>query len=188
MAALVQALYWLSLSAWFGAALFSVVAPPIILRVIRAADPTLPRILSVNLDRQHSTLLASQVAGEVLLTLFRIQAACAVVFAPALLGQWQVVNRGGAGVLLPLIVTALYVVAGAFVVYGWRAVWPKVVLHRAAYVEHADDPDKANPELDQFDRYSHELLAVVRNLVFALLGIVLFSASFVPYAQALASN
>ena len=77
MNALVQALFWLTLSTWFGAVLFSAIVPPILLRVIREADPTLPRVLSVNLDKQHSTLLAGMVVSELLHTLFRVEAVCA---------------------------------------------------------------------------------------------------------------
>ena len=188
MHALVQALYWLSLSTWFGAALFSAVAPPIILRVIQAADPTLPRVLSVNLDRQHSTLLASQVAGEILLAMFRVQGLAAAAFLPALVAQWFAVDHAGPAVVLPVVVTALYLLAALFLVFGWRFVWPRVMQHRAAYIENADDPDVANPELDQFDRYSNELFGTVRNLLFAVLGIVLFSANLLPHAQALSAN
>ena len=184
MQPLVAAWYWLALSTWFGAVLMSAIAPPVILRVVLRADPTLPRVLSVNLDRQHSTLLASDIVGELLSVLFRVQSACAAVLLPALVAQWFLVDRTGLALAFPILVSGLYVGAVALLVYGWQSVWTKVMSHRGAYIEQADDPEKANPELDQFDRYSIELSAVVRNLLFALLGMVLFSVNFLPYSQA----
>ena len=97
MQSLVAAWYWLALSTWFGAVLMSAIAPPVILRVIQRADPTLLRVLSVNLDRQHSTLLASEIVGELLAVLFRVQVACAAVLLPALIAQWFLVDRTGDG-------------------------------------------------------------------------------------------
>lgn len=188
MQPLVAAWYWLALSTWFGAVLMSAIAPPVILRVVLRADPTLPRVLSVNLDRQHSTLLASDIVGELLAVLFRLQGVCAAVLAPALVAQWFLVNRTGLAVALPVLVSGLFVGAVALLLYGWRNVLTKVMAHRTAYIERADDPDTANPELDQFDRYSAELSAVVRNLLFALLGMILFSVNFLPYSQAFGAN
>ena len=43
-------MYWVALATWFGSAAFVAVAAPIIFRVIRESDPTLPGVLSVNLD------------------------------------------------------------------------------------------------------------------------------------------
>lgn len=185
MHALVSSLFWLSLATWFGAVLLSAIAPPIILRITREADPTLPRVLSVNLDHQHSTLLASLIVGELLTTLFKLQAFCAAVLLPALIAQWFSIDRSGTAVMLPILVSGLYVVAVAYLAYGWRVVWPKVLASRTTYIEHADDVDVANAELDRFDRYSNELFAVVRNLVIALLGMILFSANFLPRGETL---
>ena len=183
MQPLVAAWYWLALSTWFGAVLMSAIAPPVILRVIQRADPSLPRVLSGNLDRQHSTLLASDIVGELLAVLFRVQSLCAAVLFPALVAQWFLVDRTGLALAFPILVSGLFVGAVALLLYGWRSVWTKVMAHRAAYIENADDPEKANPELDEFDRYSNELSGVVRNLLFALLGIILFSVNFLPYSQ-----
>ena len=181
--ALVQALYWLSLATWFGAVLFSAIAPPILLRVIREADPTLPRVLSVNLDHQHSTLLAGMVVSEVIHVLFRVEAICAAVLLPTLIAQWFVIDRSGPNIVMPIVVSALYIIGITILIYGWRIVWPKVIAHRQKYIENADDPDVANAELDAFDRYSTELSSVVRNLLFALMGMILFSASFQPHIE-----
>ncbi|MGN6506758.1 MAG: hypothetical protein ACTHM6_14460 [Tepidisphaeraceae bacterium] len=188
MNALVQALFWLTLSTWFGAVLFSAIVPPILLRVIREADPTLPRVLSVNLDKQHSTLLAGMVVSELLHTLFRVEAVCAAVLFPTLVAEWFTVDRTMPNVVLPIVVSGLYVIAVVILAYGWRIVWPKVIEHRQKYIDNADNPDVANAELDAFDRYSNELFSVVRNLLFAVMGMILFSASFQPYVLSLTAK
>jgi hypothetical protein len=61
--ALVSILYWLSLSTWFGAAVFVAVAAPSIIRTVRENDPLLPTVLSVNLEGQHGTLLAGSIVN-----------------------------------------------------------------------------------------------------------------------------
>jgi len=65
-------------------------------------------------------------------------------------------------------------------VYDWRVVWPKVWKYRQEYLEHADEPDVANPALDQFDKYQGESITVLRNILFLLLGMILFSANIRP--------
>ena len=177
---LIDALFWLALATWFGAVLMSAIAPHIIVRSIREADPTLPLVLSVNLDRQHSVLLAGSVVSDLMATLFRIQGLCAAAFLPALVGKWFFVQLSGGRFMLPMLVSALYIGGVTFLGYGWRIVWPKVIRHRNAYIENADDPDVANAELDLFDRYQGELFAVVRNLLFTLLGMLLFAAALQP--------
>lgn len=183
---LIDALFWLTLATWFGCVLTSAVLPPIILKTIRDADPTLPRVLSVNLDKQHSTLLAGSVVGAILAAMFRLQAICAGVFVLPLIGKivmlvrFYLVDRDQTKLILSLIIGVLYLGATAFLLYGWRVVWPRVMKHRETYIANADDPDVANAELDAFDRYSHELGAIIRNVLFCLLGVLLFSAALPP--------
>src|SRR5580704_19328585 len=55
---LVQVVYWLALSTWFGGVLFIAAAAPVIIKTVKDADPLLPTVLSVNLEGQHGTLLA----------------------------------------------------------------------------------------------------------------------------------
>lgn len=187
MQPLIDALYWLCIATWFGAVLFSAIAPPVIIRVIRQADPTLPRVLSVNLDLQHATLLAGTVISELMHMLFRVQAVCAAAMLPTLIAKWFIVDHTGPRLFFPIMVSALYVGAVAFLVYGWRIVWPKVIAHRDTYIANADDVDTANAELDLFDRYSNETAAIVRNLLAIMLGIILFSAALMPHVASFTS-
>src|SRR5438067_9923734 len=87
---LIQIAYWLALSTWFGAVLFVAIAPPIILRTVREHNPLLPTVLSVNLEGQHGTLLASTIVGKLMQPVQRIELLCAGVVLLASIGQWIV--------------------------------------------------------------------------------------------------
>lgn len=180
MFVLIEALYWLCLAIWFGGAVFAAVVPPIVLRVVRKHDPTLPRVISVNLEGQHSTLLAGAIVAEILQVLFAVEAVCAAILLPAIAAQWFYVELQGAAVVQPLLRTALYIAGVVFLLYNWRVQWPAVLRHRDEYVENADDPDIANAALDQFDRQTATSALLLQLLVFVLTGLVLFSASIVP--------
>ncbi len=171
----IDAIYWMALSGWFGAVLVSALVWPVIHKTIVDADPTLPLILHSNLDKQHGTLLAGNVVGAVLKMLFRLELICAIVFLPLLGIKWFLVDKSQSAILIPLLVTGLYLLSTAFLVYGMFFVYPKVISHRQKYLDNADNPDIANAELDHFDRYSTELISIVRNLLFSVMGIVLFS-------------
>jgi hypothetical protein len=176
----VQILYWLSLSTWFGGVLFVLLAPPIILKTVRESNPLLPLVLSVNLDGQHGTLLAGSIVSNLLGPVIKAQLACAAAMFVAIVGQWFLVDVYGAALIPPILRSAMFVAAVVFVIYNWRSVWPKVLRYRQEYLDNADDPDKANPALDLFDRYQNESLTIVRNVLFLLLGIILFSANIRP--------
>jgi hypothetical protein len=176
----VQILYWLCLSTWFGGVLFVLLAPPIILRTVRESNPLLPLVLSVNLDGQHGTLLAGSIVSNLLGPVIKAELACAGGMCIAIVGQWFIVDVSGIAVVQPLLRSAMFVAAATFVIYHWRSVWPKVLHYRQEYLDNADDPDKANPALDLFDRYQNESIVLVRNVLFLLLGIILFSANIRP--------
>jgi hypothetical protein len=176
----VQILYWLSLSTWFGGVLFVLLAPPIILRTVRESNPLLPLVLSVNLDGQHGTLLAGAIVSNLLGPVIKAELMCAVGMFVAIIGQWCLVDVSGADMFPPILRSAMFVAAVIFVLYNWRSVWPKVLRYRQEYLDNADDPDKANPALDLFDRYQNESLVIIRNVLFLLLGIILFSANIRP--------
>jgi hypothetical protein len=177
MFAAIQIAYWLALSTWFGGVLFIAIAAPIIFRTVGDADPTLPKVLSVNLEGQHGTLLAGTIVGNLLSTISGIQLLCAAVLFLALLGQWLTIHPTGMDLLMPVLRTAMYLAATVLVVYDWRIVWPQIQKYREEYIEHADEPDIANPAKEQFDRYHHESVSILRNVLFLLLGMILFSGN-----------
>src|SRR5882724_8894864 len=91
----VQIAFWMALSTWFGAVLFVVLAPPIILRTVKENNPLLPTVLSVNLEGQHGTLLAGTIIGELMQPLIRIELICSGVLSLALIAQWLLLHPRG---------------------------------------------------------------------------------------------
>src|SRR3954471_6408146 len=172
----VQIVFWIALSTWFGAVLFVVLAPPIIQRTVRESNPLLPTVLSVNLEGQHGTLLAGSIVGDLITPLIRIELICCGLLALALIGQWIVLQPQGMGLLLPILRTAMFLVAAVFLIYDWRVVWPRMLKYRQEYLDHADEPEVANPALDLFDKYQAESLTILRNILCLLIGMILFSA------------
>lgn len=170
----VQILYWLGLSTWFGGVLFVAMAAPIIFRTIQESDPTLPTVLSVNLEGQHGTLLAGSIVANVLASLVRFELICAVLMGVAFIVQWVTLHD----TQLPQLVlrTALYVGAAIMLIYDWRSLSPRIYKYRQEYIDHADEPEIANPAREQFDRYHRESVTVLMIQLALLLGIVLFSA------------
>jgi hypothetical protein len=179
---LVQTLYWLALATWFGSLLFVIVAAPIIFRVVRDSHPTLPGVLSVNLDDQHGTLLAGSIVSGLLTTVHRLQAICAGALLPLVIAQWLLTRPHDTALVIGILRSALHVGAAAMFLYDWRVVWPKVEAARQKYLDNADAPDIANPALDEFDRRQLESAALKRNVLFALTGTILFSG-WVSMAQ-----
>ena len=180
---LVQIVYWLALSTWFGGVLFVAIAAPIIFRTVREAKPILPSVLSVNLDGQHSTLLAGSIVANLLEVLTRFELYCAAGLFLGLMGQWFLVDKSSWSLIAMVLRTSLYFAAVITVIYDWRIVWPKIQKYRQEYLDHADEPDIANPARDQFDRYHKESVVLLSIVLFLLLGIVLFSGNVSPAAQ-----
>ena len=54
---------------------------------------------------------------------------------------------------------------------------PQILKHRKQYIDHADEPETANPALEQFNRYHRESVTLLMMELGALLGLVLFSAA-----------
>lgn len=174
---LLQIIYWLALSTWFGAVLFIAVAAPVIIRSVREANPVLPSILSVNLEGQHGTLLGGSIIGNIVNVLVRIELACAAALLLALVAHWAELPRLGAPLVMQLLRNALYLAAVALLIYRWRVLWPRLWRQRQEYIDHADEPDVANPALDEFDRLQSESATVLIMQLAALLGMILFSAN-----------
>jgi hypothetical protein len=169
----VQIVYWLALSTWFGGVLFVAMSAPVIFRIIRENQPILPTVLSVNLENQHGTLLAGSIVAELLSMLLRVEMVCAIALFLSILAQWFMLNGQ-----LPesLARTGLFLAAAGMVFYDWRFVGPRIRKSRAEYIDHADEPEVANPAKEQFDRYHRESVTVLSIVLFLLLGMILFSA------------
>jgi hypothetical protein len=75
-----------------------------------------------------------------------------------------------------LVRSALFLGAVGLVFYDWKFVAPRIRKYRTEYIDHADEPEVANPAREQFDRYHRESVTVLSILLFLLLGMILFSA------------
>lgn len=173
---IVQMVYWLLLAAWFGLVLFGAMATPVIFRTIEEADPTLPTVLSVNLDGQHGALLSMTIANQVLARLAWVQFVCAGGLLVAIGAQWALLGGGGQQVVLGALRSALYLAAVGLLVYGWRVLWPRAAQQRRAYVDNADDPEVALPARDQLTKLYREAEVVQLAQATVLSALILFSA------------
>ena len=173
----VQILYWLALSTWFGCVLFVAVTAPVIMRAVREANPVMTSVLSVNLEGQHATLLGGSIIGSIVSLLVRVELACAAALLAAAVGHWALLPREGISLRMNLIRTALLLAGTGLLVYRWRVAWPRLWRTRQEYLDHADEPEVANPALDRFEQHQREIVTVLLILLGVLLGLILFSAN-----------
>jgi len=177
---LVQTVYWIALSVWFGGLLFISIIWPVIYRTISDADPTLPMVLSVNLEKSHGSLLSGNIVANVLRLFSTIQLGCAGVLLLMLLAQWGVMDLLPRNKLHAIIRSVLFLLACVIVIYDRYVVWPKLMQHRQTYIDHADEPDIANPAKDQFDRYQNEEMRLLFFQIILLSLVMIFSAVVTP--------
>jgi hypothetical protein len=109
--------------------------------------------------------------------LFPIELACAGAIFVMMVAQWAVLRPVGTHVAAPLLRGALYLAAVGLLIYHWRVLWPRAWRVRQEYIDHADEPDVANPALDQLDRLQSESANVLFFLATVLLGLIVFSAN-----------
>src|SRR4051812_16530979 len=173
---LVQTVYWLALSVWFGGLMFVAIIWPIIFRTIHEADPTLPTVLSVNLEKSHSSLLAGNIVANILRLFSAIQLGCAGALLLMLLAQWGVMDLSPQNKLHAIIRSVLFLLGCAVVLYDRYVVWPKLMEHRQNYIDHADEPEIANPAKDQFDHYQGEAMRLLFFQIILLSLMMIFSA------------
>jgi hypothetical protein len=177
---IVAILYWLSLSTWFGGVVFVAVVAPLIMRTVRESNPILTNVLSVNLEGQHGTLLGGSIVGRIINVLTRIELGCAAALLLCTIVQFALLRPNGMELIGPLVRLALYLAAVAVLVYDYRVVWPRMWKYRQEYIDHADEPDIANPALDQLNRYQGEGANLLFMRVGILLALILFSATLRP--------
>src|SRR5262249_26236408 len=146
---LVQTFYWLALSTWFGGILFVAIAAPVIMQVTRDAEPLLPKVLSVNLENQHGSLLAGEIVGSILRKMASIQIGCAAILLITLILQWFVMDISTTNKFHGVLRICFFVGAVAVHFYDRFVIWPKVWRHRQEYLDHADEPEVANPAREQ---------------------------------------
>jgi len=173
---LVQTVYWLALSVWFGGAMFVWVAVQVIHRTVGENKPILPHVLSVNLEGQHSTLLAGTIVGNLISALAKIEIACAVALLLAIGAQWFLVDLADPlNKMSAFVRSALFLAATGTAIYDAWVLWPRAVASRQNFIDNADDPDKANPIREKLDKLQRESELLLKIQLFLLLGIILYS-------------
>jgi hypothetical protein len=179
---LVQIVYWLALATWFGGVMFVAVAAPVIFRTVRENNPVLTHVLSVNLESQHATLLAGSIVGNVLARLSQVELVCAIALVVALIGQFFVADLGGSNFTQSNLTAAilrcvLCAAAAAVVAYDRFVIWPAIERYRATYVDHADEPEVANPAKDGFDREHRRSMTLLTVTLGLLLLLIMYSSN-----------
>jgi hypothetical protein len=181
---LIQIVYWLALSTWFGGVLFVAIAAPVIFRTVRENDPVLTNVLSVNLEGQHSTLLAGSIVRNLLVRLSQIVFGCIALLIVALIGQFFVADLSGGGVenniAAALIRWILCVAAAGVTAYDRFVIWPTIENYRKEYIDHADEPEIANPAKDAFDREHRRSMTLLSIVIALLLLLIMYSSNITP--------
>jgi len=177
---LVQLVYWLALSTWFGSVLFIAMAAPIIFRTVRENNPILSHVLSVNLDSQHSTLLADTIVFNLIQRLLLVEVICAAIVLIALIIQPFIIDLANGNKEMVIVRTGIFIAVTAVVFFDWQFVWPKIRSNRSTYLDHADEPEIANPARDRFDEEQRKSLSLLFAVGALLLGMILFSSRITP--------
>jgi hypothetical protein len=168
-----QFFYWLALCAWLGGAAFVTIAIPVVFRTVRENDPTLPTVLSVNLDGAHSSLLATTIILNLFSTLVRVELVSAGVLAATIAAQWAML--GNSQVVISLSRSGLFGGAVVILLYDWRLVLPRVWRYRKEYVDKADEPEQAKAAREQFERNYRESVTLLMVRVVLVSALVWFS-------------
>jgi hypothetical protein len=177
---LVMIVYWLALATWFGGVLFVALAAPVVFKTVRDANPILPGVLSVNLDGQHGTLLAGSIVGDLLRRLAQVEIGCAAVLLVTLILQPFVVDVRETNLTAYVLRLALFVAAAGVMAYDRWILWPRIWKRREEYLDHADEPDVANPAKEAFDKLHAQSVTLLGGVLFLLLGVILFSGGMTP--------
>ena len=184
---IVQIVYWIALSVWFGSVLFIALAAPVIFRTVQENNPILTNVLSVNLDGQHSTLLAGTIVANLIQRMFIVEIICGAGLLIALILQWFIIDLSASASsaladnwAAAVLRCVLFLAGVGVVIYDRLVVWPRLMKHRLAYIDHADEPEVANPAREQFDVEQRRSITLLMVLAGLLLGIILFSSNITP--------
>jgi len=98
----------------------------------------------------------------------------------ALVAHVFVADVDGSHGTAAIIRTALLLAAGGVALYDGWLVWPRLWRHRQEFIDHADEPEVANPARDEFDRGQQRSVSLLMAVLFLLLGVILFSGNITP--------
>ncbi|HEX8523047.1 MAG TPA: DUF4149 domain-containing protein [Tepidisphaeraceae bacterium] len=177
---LIQIVFWLALSTWFGAVMFIAVSAPVIFRTVRENNPVLTNVLSVNLEGQHATLLAGSIVGNLLARLAKLQLACGGVVLVMSILHLFFADMTGRNRWVTIFRIVACVAAAGVVAYDRYVIWPRIVKSRDEYVDHADEPEVANPAKDRFDADHRQSMTLILVTIGLLLLLIMYSANVQP--------
>ena len=175
----IQILYWLVLSIWFGGVVFVVLAAPAVFRAVGQRELRLPDITAAALRGEHQTLVAGDVVAGLLQRLGQIQLLCLGAMLPLLLAttffmtsslQWLTLGEKA----------LLYALSAGVVLYDRWKRFPITLRARQRYIEHADEPEVADLAKAEFEASHRASERAYHLIVFLLLLLVLVSANPEP--------
>jgi putative Mn2+ efflux pump MntP len=137
-------------------------------------------VLSVNLEGQHGTLLAGSIVGNLLGRLAQIEFICAFALLVTLGAQMFMIDLDGPNRTASILRWVLYVAAVMVLLFDWQVVAARIRKFRAEYIDHADEPDVANPAKEQFDREHHRSVMLLTLRLGLLIGMIVFSSNVMP--------
>lgn len=165
------------MAGWFGSALFLILAHRTVFAVMRDQDPTLPKVLSVNIDGDHGVLLSIHLFTKLSRLMTALGIVCATMVACGLAGQIAFGERVGPRFIEWIVRTGLFLASVGVVIYDRLAVTPKLSSAIASYIDQADDPEATRENREKVIRNYHEATAVLGALACTLGGLILFSAN-----------
>ena len=180
----IQIVFWLALSTWFGSVIFIALAAPIVFRTVRESNPVLTNVLSVNLEGQHATLLAGSIVGNLLARLAIIQLGCAAAVLIGIVLQFFTADMTGMNKLVAVFRLVLCLAAAGVVAYDRFVIWPRISKSRHEYIDHADEPEVANPAKDRFDADHRRSMTLMMITLGLLLLLIMYSANVQPAKSA----
>jgi hypothetical protein len=159
---------------------FTALAATAVFRTLRDMNPVLPDVLAVNLEGQHGTLIGSTIMSNLLSILGRFQLIAAALTLVCLALHFLLVDTSGNNLTAALVRIFLALAALGVLLFDRFRLFPRLARHRQTYIDHADEPDTANPAKDAFDKDQHLSLNLLLLSMCLLAGLVLFSASITP--------
>jgi hypothetical protein len=144
---------------------------------VREMNPLLPNVLSVNLQGQHGELVAGTIVGSLLARLAQIEIVCAGALLVVLIMHPFVIETSDVNRVPAILRTLMFIGAAALVLVDRFILWPKIWRARQEYLDHADEPEIANPAKDQFDQEQRHSVMLMQAVLFLLLGMILFSGN-----------
>jgi hypothetical protein len=94
--------------------------------------------------------------------------------------QIFLIDRTGPNQRAALLRAILFLAAAAITLFDWFVIRPRIIDSRQRYIEHADEPEIANPAKDQFDRDHKLSVSLLMFVLGILLLLIAYSSNIAP--------